>query len=490
MISPDRLSAGRMSSAGMSAFDKAFSVDFAAALALEEDKQRKQVHQSAEFKPLKVLAFMSNNAACRSALSVLRVFLKGKCSSIILVHCAQNQYKYEGMLGVLDSLATEFLSGFNVRTENYVKHEEQTVTESMQDIVEEMKPDLVVIASESLCPERETRSGLPGTSGMPANKAFALKICQALRHVPVFVYKANTKGGFGSYSDPKVATLRCMMDMQPTSRPMLQWLMNMMNPDRDSLYLAASKAYDGAIVKQTVTRMVTTFSVQASVSKFKPVRRVFKESSEVALPPAIEQDHIDILVVQANRNKELSSYVIDLLTTAKTSIIVFPPDFDSQALGRPSAAEAEEETSDPSHFSSSQTLTLGDRNTSDRMSFNAAVRNTMIRNQPGNTRAFGPVVTMQNGDLAIQHDRPSASGIFPATESPKGDARTSAPGSRVGSRPPSRGVYSNYSKLNLEPNHVAVDVLKAIQDKSAARRAASEAASATTPTGRAGAIRM
>ena len=54
---------------------------------------------------------------------------------------------------------------------------------------------------------------------------------------------------------------------------MLTWLMNMLSPDRDNLYLAASRAYDGAVVKQTVTRMVTTFSVQSSVSKFKPIRR-------------------------------------------------------------------------------------------------------------------------------------------------------------------------------------------------------------------------
>jgi hypothetical protein len=115
---------------------------------------------------------------------------------------------------------------------------------------------------------------------------------------------------------------------------MLKWTMNMLNPDRDNLYLSAAKAYDGPVVKQTITRMVTTFSVQASVSKFKPTRRVFKEAAEVGLPLAVEQDHIDILVIQANRNKELSSYVLDLLMTAKTSLIIYPPDFESQALGR------------------------------------------------------------------------------------------------------------------------------------------------------------
>ena len=64
---------------------------------------------------------------------------------------AQNQYKYEGMLGVLDGFANDFLSGFNVITENVIKPEDQTIIECMQYIVEDNKPDLVVVASESLC---------------------------------------------------------------------------------------------------------------------------------------------------------------------------------------------------------------------------------------------------------------------------------------------------------------------------------------------------
>lgn len=64
---------------------------------------------------------------------------------------APNQYKYEGMLGVLDSFATEYLYGFNVRTENVIKPEDQTLIECMQFIVEDEKPDLILVASESLC---------------------------------------------------------------------------------------------------------------------------------------------------------------------------------------------------------------------------------------------------------------------------------------------------------------------------------------------------
>jgi hypothetical protein len=60
----------------------------------------------------------------------------------------------------------------------------------------------------------------------------------------------------------------------------------------------------------------------------------------------------------------------------------------------------------------------------------------------------------------------------------------------MASRPQSRGVYSNYAKLNLEPNHEAMDQLKAMQEKAAARKAASEAASKVSPVGRAGAIQM
>ena len=55
------------------------------------------------------------------------------------------------MLGVLDSLANEYLYGFNVHTENVIKPEDQSLIECMQFLVEDEKPDLIVVASESLC---------------------------------------------------------------------------------------------------------------------------------------------------------------------------------------------------------------------------------------------------------------------------------------------------------------------------------------------------
>ena len=42
--------------------------------------------------------------------------LHGRCTQITLAYCAPNPYSYEGMLGVLESMA-ETLPGFNVKTE-------------------------------------------------------------------------------------------------------------------------------------------------------------------------------------------------------------------------------------------------------------------------------------------------------------------------------------------------------------------------------------
>uniref|UniRef100_A0A7R9V232 Uncharacterized protein n=1 Tax=Chlamydomonas euryale TaxID=1486919 RepID=A0A7R9V232_9CHLO len=115
-----------------------------------------------------------------------------------------------------------------------------------------------------------------------------------------------------------------------------------MAPSRDQLHLVVSKAYDTTgVVKQTSVRMITSFSVQASVAKHKAVRRLFKEAAEKALPPVIEEEGIDVLMIQAPRSRDLSPYVIQMLCSAKTAVLVWPPDADAHAIGRHSAASAD-----------------------------------------------------------------------------------------------------------------------------------------------------
>ena len=90
--------------------------------------------------------------------------------------------------------------------------------------------------------------------------------------------------------------------------------------------------------------------------------------------------------------------MLDLLTSAKTSLIIYPPEFESQALGRSVVADDNAAEEAEKQFGSSQVLTIGDRNVTDRLSFNS--RGSNYTKPTGLT--FGPVVTTQNGDLAIQ----------------------------------------------------------------------------------------
>lgn len=53
-------------------------------------------------------------------------------------------------------------------------------------------------------------------------------------------------------------------------------------------------------VKQTAVRMMTTFSVQASVSAFQPIKRLLKEAPHKILPKAVVQDNVDILAVHVS----------------------------------------------------------------------------------------------------------------------------------------------------------------------------------------------
>lgn len=113
------------------------------------------------------------------ALQLARSFLQGKCTEITLAHCAPNMYSYEGMQGVLGALA-EGLSGFRVNCEVgqppwqpslacqpacwrecylacwlsaqlFEKREDQTLIEALQEYALLQNPDLLILASTTLC---------------------------------------------------------------------------------------------------------------------------------------------------------------------------------------------------------------------------------------------------------------------------------------------------------------------------------------------------
>lgn len=81
-------------------------------------------------------------------------------------------------------------------------------------------------------------------------------------------------------------------------------------------------------------RMFTSFHVQCSVSKFRPERRMLKGPPERALPQAVQDDDIDVLVIQAPRSRDLSPYAISVLSNCATSVLIYPPQMENTALGQ------------------------------------------------------------------------------------------------------------------------------------------------------------
>ncbi|GAX73464.1 hypothetical protein CEUSTIGMA_g916.t1 [Chlamydomonas eustigma] len=321
----------------------------------DEDPEHSAQAQKVVAKHVTALAYVNNTPLCRQALHLVKALLNGRCSQITIAHCAVNQYAHEGMIGVLETMVDP-LAGLNVKTELFTKGEDQTLLEAMKQYVELTKPDLVIIASKGLCNDepvvvtpgrpkvKDTKQGLK-----PARSAFGLKICQTLRTVPLLVYKANTRGAFFTMADPAVSPMRCVVDLQPTSRHMLVWIMNLLHSEKDQMSLSVCKAYEGggAVIKQTASRMMTAFAVQTSVNKFKTQRRFFKEAPEKALPQYVFDEQIDVLMIQGPRTKDLSPLVVDLLVNTPTSILIWPPDAEDTALGQAPKPKAED--TDASH---------------------------------------------------------------------------------------------------------------------------------------------
>jgi hypothetical protein len=180
------------------------------------------------------------------------------------------------------------------------------------------------------------------------------------QHSPFLLYLFSQKQTNPSSTPP-------LCPLNPTL-PLPLRLLNMMVPDRDHLHLIVTKAYEGSgVAKQTSLRMLTAFSVQASVGKVKaekvhegqgstlslihslsltlshtlsvslththtlsltriharvPLQEMVKDSSEKALPVKVAKEQIDVLIIQAPRTKDLSPYVINLLCSAATSVLV------------------------------------------------------------------------------------------------------------------------------------------------------------------------
>lgn len=122
--------------------------------------------------------------------------------------------------------------------------------------------------------------------------------------------------------------LNCLLDLQATSRPMLDWVLGVMSPKQDKVFLAVSNAFEPyGTLKLTARRMLAGFSVQASISKFAPVQVPLKDAAHTSLPSLVADEGIHLLAIHSSRTKELSPSTIALLssTVAHTNILLWPP---------------------------------------------------------------------------------------------------------------------------------------------------------------------
>eukprot|EP00775_Hariotina_reticulata_P008512 gene8512-8694_t len=139
--------------------------------------------------------------------------------------------------------------------------------------------DLLIVGSHNLC-STGTRE-----DPLPAAGSFALRLVKAIRCCPVLVVKANTKGPY-LRSDNAAMGLKVMVDCLGNSRHMLQWLMDQLDCHKDGIFLSVSKALDQGTghVKTTATRMLTNFTVQATVNEYYTAQRIYKDAAHKELP--------------------------------------------------------------------------------------------------------------------------------------------------------------------------------------------------------------
>ncbi|KAG2449267.1 hypothetical protein HYH02_005424 [Chlamydomonas schloesseri] len=223
--------------------------------------------------------------------------------------------------------------------------------------------------------------GLPGgLGGNLLSTSVALKILPELRCAPVLIVKYNTKGqwlnaaaatspwsalaaastwvsaarsasgktlkgtgtGGGSAKqlllgatgssmvNPGAPTpMRVMVDLQANSRGVLEWLFEHFTAGRDHLMLTVSNAYDDKHnIKPAAQKVLTSFGVQAHVNSFRADKAMLAGPSNRSLPQAVFEAEPDVLVCHAPRMRGLPPPLVELLYAAKTSFLIWPPEYD------------------------------------------------------------------------------------------------------------------------------------------------------------------
>ncbi|KAF8055402.1 hypothetical protein HT031_006770 [Scenedesmus sp. PABB004] len=260
-----------------------------------------------------VVVLVANNHATRLAVRMARALLRPR-DELQLVTVAMTPEGVVGGEALLAPHAAEPCA--NTVTPVVLVKGDARLADVVRQHAAAVMADLVVVGSHNLC--------AAGTRGdpLPAAGSFALRLAKSLRCCPVLVVKANSRGPF--LGGASAGGLKVMLDCQSNSRHVLGWLMDQLDAQRDSIYLAvtAATAPSGAL-KETAARMLTQFGVATSVNEFYTAQRVFRDPAATALPQAVEAEAIDILALTAPECKLLPDAITDLLAATRASVLLW-----------------------------------------------------------------------------------------------------------------------------------------------------------------------
>lgn len=317
---------------------------------------------------LKVVAFVVNTTSCRNALLTAKPLLVGRCATLSLVHCLSGDASFSSMHAALQTYANLMAaeSGMEVNVEILIrKMAEQTVSEALAEHVESTQPDLVLIACSvssrpahapiPAAPSSQAASVAPGSAyGSPAHRSsgagvqsltsspaharqsLSLKICQDITSVPVLLAKPDPRSAMLPHQT-LARPVTCMIDLQSTSRGMVDWVADFLDPKRDKLLLAATNALerDGS-TRAMASRILTAFSVQAKISGYRVLQRPLRGEPQQALPQAIGEDKVNLLVTQAPRSRYLAPWMVGMVQSVPASVLIWPSTQDRTSRTSPS----------------------------------------------------------------------------------------------------------------------------------------------------------
>ncbi|GMH39988.1 hypothetical protein BSKO_07892 [Bryopsis sp. KO-2023] len=259
-----------------------------------------------------IVIFVVDNLVSKMAHRTVRLFLRSEMDELHIVTSIVGDESGDKANELLGSFQDNFAR--NKVIHKVLKRGQAKVLDVMEQYVKEVSADLVVIGSEQLSKNVSEVMG-----------SFAMTVVKSLTFIPVLVVKVNTSGDCHkpqeTYGRPAV---RCMFEVRPTCRPLLDFTLDKLDHSMDKMYLAKPRAIDNnGLETPAAQRMLSTFADQVTANEFAVIRRPLRGEPTKSLTQAVSADKIDILAVQAPGGKSTPPHIINLLRAAKSSVLVF-----------------------------------------------------------------------------------------------------------------------------------------------------------------------